>query len=78
MVSCVRATRGLRRPSPGPMARLGVPLGGRVRTLRAVRGFSQALLFRMSGVDEDEDEDRQGAARCPSCSRNAHILIVLL
>ena len=25
-----------RRPSPGQMARLGVPVGGRVRTLRAV------------------------------------------
>jgi hypothetical protein len=31
-----RATRGLRRPSRGFMARLGVPVGGRVRKLRAV------------------------------------------
>ena len=31
MVSCARATRGLRRPSFGLMARLGVPVGGRVR-----------------------------------------------
>ncbi len=36
MVSCARATRGLRRPSDGLMARLGVPVGGRVRKLRAV------------------------------------------
>ncbi|MEK7351962.1 MAG: hypothetical protein AAB177_13895, partial [Nitrospirota bacterium] len=27
---------GIRRPLPGRMARLGVPVGGRVRTLRAV------------------------------------------
>jgi hypothetical protein len=36
MVSCARATRGLRRPSHGLMARLGVPVGGRVRKLRAM------------------------------------------
>jgi len=36
MVSCARATRGLRRPSHGLMARLGVSVGGRVRKLRAV------------------------------------------
>jgi len=36
MVSCARATRGLGRPSLGLMARLGVPVGGRVRKLRAV------------------------------------------
>jgi hypothetical protein len=27
---------GIRKPSPGEMARLGVPEGGRVRMLRAV------------------------------------------
>jgi hypothetical protein len=36
MLSCARATRGLRRPSHGLVARLGVPVGGRVRKLRAV------------------------------------------
>ena len=36
MVSCARATRGLGRPSPGLMARLGVPVVGRVKKLRAV------------------------------------------
>jgi len=36
MIFCARATRGLRRPSPGLMARLGVPVGGRVRKSRAV------------------------------------------
>ncbi len=35
MIFCARATRGLRRLSPGLMARLGVPVGGRVRKLRA-------------------------------------------
>ena len=29
------ASGGIRRPSPGQMARLGVPVGGRVRMLRA-------------------------------------------
>jgi hypothetical protein len=36
MISCARATLGLGRPSPGLMARLGVPVGGRVRKSRAV------------------------------------------
>ena len=36
MIFFARATRGLRRPSHGLMARLGVPLGGRVRKSRAV------------------------------------------
>jgi hypothetical protein len=37
MIFCARATRGLRRPSHGLMARLGVPVGGRVRKSRAVK-----------------------------------------
>jgi hypothetical protein len=36
MLSCARATPGHRKPSPGLMARPGVPVGGRVRKLRAV------------------------------------------
>jgi hypothetical protein len=36
MIFCARATRGRGRLSPGLMARLGVPVGGRVRRLRAV------------------------------------------
>ena len=36
MASCARATRGRGLLSPGLMARLGVSVGGRVRTLRAV------------------------------------------
>jgi hypothetical protein len=36
MVSCAHATRGLRRPLLGLMARPGVPMGGRIRKLRAV------------------------------------------
>ena len=43
MVFCARATRGLRRPSPGLMARLGVPVGGRVRKLRAVEDQSAPI-----------------------------------
>jgi hypothetical protein len=35
MIFCARATRGRRLPSPGLMARLGVPVGGRVRKSRA-------------------------------------------
>ena len=38
MIFCARATRGRGRPSLGLMARLGVPVGGRVRKLRAVKG----------------------------------------
>ena len=37
------ATRGLRRPSPGLLARLGVPVGGRVRKLRAVGDQSDLI-----------------------------------
>ena len=36
-------TRGLRRPSPGLTARLGVPMGGRVRKLRAVEDQSAPI-----------------------------------
>ena len=43
MLSCARATRGLRRPSPGMMARLGVPVGGRVRKSRAVEDQSAPI-----------------------------------
>ena len=43
MIFCARATRGLRRPSPGLMARLGVTVGGRVRKLRAVEDQSAPI-----------------------------------
>ncbi len=43
IVFCARATRGLRRPSLGLMARLGVPVGGRVRRLRAVEDQSAPI-----------------------------------
>ena len=36
MLSCARAMRGLRSPSLGLLARLGVPVGGRVRKPRTV------------------------------------------
>ena len=40
MISRARATRGRGLPSLGLMARLGVPVGGRVRKLRAVEDQS--------------------------------------
>jgi hypothetical protein len=43
MIFCARATRGLRRPSLGLLARLGVPVGGRVRKLRAVEDQSASI-----------------------------------
>jgi hypothetical protein len=43
MIFCARATRGLRRPSSGLMARLGVPVGGEVRKLRAVDDQSASI-----------------------------------
>jgi hypothetical protein len=36
MIFCARTTRGRGLPSPGLMARLGAPVGGRVKRLRAV------------------------------------------
>ena len=43
MIFCARATRGLRRPSLWLMARLGVPVGGRVRKSRAVEDQSALI-----------------------------------
>ena len=43
MIFCARATRGLRRPSQGLMARLGVPVGGRVKRLCAVEDSLASL-----------------------------------
>ena len=43
MIFCARATRGRGLPSLGLMARLGVPLGGRVRMLRAVEDQSALI-----------------------------------
>ena len=49
MIFCARATLGLRRPSPGLMTRLGVPVGGRVRTLRAIEDQSGPILEERTG-----------------------------
>ena len=49
MIFCARATRGLRRPSLGLRARLGVPLGGRVRKLRAVEDQSAPIPEELMG-----------------------------
>jgi hypothetical protein len=43
MIFCARATRGRGKPSLGLMARLGVPVGGRVRKLRAVEDQSAPI-----------------------------------
>jgi hypothetical protein len=43
MIFCARATRGRGLPSLGLMARLGVPVGGRVRRLRAVEDQSASI-----------------------------------
>jgi hypothetical protein len=43
MIFCARATRGRGLPSPGLMARFGVPMGGRVRKLRAVEDQSAPI-----------------------------------
>jgi len=57
MIFYARATRGLRRPSLGLMVRLGVPVGGRVRKLRAVEDQSAPIpgeevgKFRRKGQD---------------------------
>ena len=43
MPSFARRTRTLRKVLAGLMARLGVPVGGRVRKLRAVKGAKRPL-----------------------------------
>jgi len=43
MILFSHATRGLGRPSFGPRARLDVPVGGRVRKLRAVEDPSAPI-----------------------------------
>ena len=43
MIFCARATRGRGLPTLGLMARLGVPVGGWVRRLRAVEDQSAAI-----------------------------------
>ena len=43
MIFSACATRDPRRPSPGLMARLGVPVGGRVRKSRAVEDQSAPI-----------------------------------
>jgi hypothetical protein len=48
MIFCARATRGLRRPSTGLMARLGVPVGWRVRRPRAVEDQSASIAEKIT------------------------------
>jgi hypothetical protein len=68
MIFCARATRGLRRPLLGLMARLGVPVGGRVRKLGAVEDQSAPILERERASLEG---DRKGRLDDLLCSCNA-------
>ena len=83
MIFCARATRGLRRPSPGLMARLGVPVGGRVRKLRAVEDQSAPIPWKankqawkdqldddvrsMRAVETDPPTYHESTAEMPPC-----------
>ena len=84
MIFCARATRGLGRPSPGLMARLGksiekqsegragekyLPVGGRVKKLRAVEDQSAPIPER--GRASVEGWDREPPDH-PSCSLRPH------
>jgi|CXWL01.1.fsa_nt_gi hypothetical protein len=75
MIFCARATRGCRLPLLGLMARLGVPVGGRVEKLRAVEDQSVPIpgerTSELGGMGK-EPSDR------PSCSQNAHDRNVLV
>jgi hypothetical protein len=68
MIFCARATRGLRRPSPGLMARLGVPVGGRVRKTRAMEDHS---VLQSEGSSMRALGDRAG---CPVVEKIAEVM----
>ena len=61
MIFCARATRGLRRPSLGLMARLGVPVGGRVRRTRAVEDQSAPIPEEKASKIGRIGQERPGA-----------------
>jgi hypothetical protein len=69
MIFCARATRGRGLPSVGLMARLGVPVGGRVRMLRAVEDQSAPTLKRyrasLEGTFISFDARTRGSTRLP-------------
>jgi hypothetical protein len=67
MIFCARATRGRGLPSPGLMARLGVPVGGRVRKLRAVEDQSAPIPEEITS----ELGGREGRLDGLLCSCNA-------
>jgi hypothetical protein len=58
MIFCARATRGLRRPSPGLMAHLGVPVGGRVKKRRAVEDQSAPIPEDISSGPQKDGKGR--------------------
>jgi hypothetical protein len=61
MIFCARATRGRRRPSLGLLARLGVPVGGRVRKLRAVEDQSAPIPEEVTSELGGKGKERPGA-----------------
>ena len=52
MIFCARATRGRGLPSYGLVARLGVPVGGRVRKRRAVEDPSAPIPEEVQAISE--------------------------
>ena len=66
MIFCARATRGLRRPSLGLMARLGVPVGGRVRRRTQCKINQPPSLKRYERAWKDHLKSRSTAARRPT------------
>jgi hypothetical protein len=63
MVSCAHVTRGRGLPSLGLMARLGVPVGGRVEKLRAVEDQSAPIPERERASLEGWERSRQTILR---------------
>ena len=69
-----RPGKSIAKQSEGRVGEKYLPLGGRVKKLRAIR-INQAAL-----EERNEIRARNGkeAARCPSCSQNAHDKNVLV
>jgi hypothetical protein len=66
MIFCARATHGRGMPSLGLMARPGVPMGGRVRRLRAVEDQSAPIPKRERASLEGANGSSGVAERKPS------------
>ena len=83
MIFCARATRGLGRPSPGQLARLGVPVGGRVRKTRAVEDQSALISQEIASELGRGHVANRGIAvfalcnTCEFASENAYLLLTV-